>query len=228
MISPPKFRPIIILAVMTAFINLNSHNAFSETVEEDGQHHLDYDTLSHTLTLKRLRAGNHGGSTDGINRYYFKVTLIGLIDEESQHILEFDKKNKFIEDYLNFGDLELKAFRSYLPDEKGKNTIALEVKGDAVREVVRKSMNSLKSDTGEALVESKIGVKIDLTLFIKQKKYYFLNDDQLVKKTSYFVLPFQSSDKTLYENQELTLEDEKGLFATLQIKYKNSPKDSSS
>ena len=97
MISLPKFRPIVILAVMTGFINLNSHNAFSETVEEDGQHHLDYDTLSHTLTLKRLRAGNHGGSTDGINRYYFKVTLIGLIDEESQHILEFDKKNKFIE-----------------------------------------------------------------------------------------------------------------------------------
>ncbi|MCB9229073.1 MAG: hypothetical protein H6618_05620 [Deltaproteobacteria bacterium] len=212
---------LCLLLSLLVFSRVSSGQNHSEKATHEG--YLNYETLTHTITLRQLRAGNHDSSEDGNNSYYFKVVLTGLIDEESQHILDFEKKKKLTEDYRTFGDLTLKTFKSYHPDDKGKNNISLRIEGDAIREIVRKSMNQLTSDTGKKPQESQIAVLVDVFLFIRKKKYFLINNDEAISQISYYALPFQTSDQKLYKNKSLTFRNERGLYGILEVLYQNSP-----
>lgn len=182
---------------------------------------MDYSTLDHEINLKFLRAGNH--DSQGLNSYFFSIQLIGLLDEESQHILKFEEKKKIIEEYGTFGHLDLKSFKVFTPDEKGKNKETIEIKGDAVRELVRKVMNNLKSDQIDKdsihIPEDKVGVMIQVTLYEKGKKYFILDDNREILSKSYFILPFKTSEIKARTNIDIVMKDENGLQAVLEIRY---------
>ena len=183
---------------------------------------IDYDTLTHTINLLYLRAGNH--DSKGQNQYFLKIYLVGLLDEESEHLIDFEKKRKIIEEYQIFGDLDLPAFTKYERQEKDRSNIKTKIEGDAIRELVRKVMNTLAKDDKnkeqkEHIPEAKVGIMVKLVLYEKEKKYFLLSDDQKIKEVEYFALPFKSSDQVLYEDKVLEFDDKQGLQAKIEIKY---------
>ena len=178
---------------------------------------LNYNTLDHKIVLKYLRAGNH--DANGINNYYFKIIFIGLIDDEKEHLLSFDKKKKVVEEYSRFGDMQLPAFKNYEVDAKGKNVVQNTVEGDALRELVRKVMNDLRPDQEHHIPENKVAVLVKIILYEQEKKYWVINDDREISELSYFAIPFASSDKVLYEDQHLLMSDKKGLRAIINVVY---------
>ena len=177
----------------------------------------DYGTLDHSIFLKSLRAGNH--DKNGNNEYYFQLTIIGMLDLESEHLLDFKDKQKIVQNYKDFGHLELPAFTNYLEDSKGKNLIKTQVKGDDIRELVRRVMNELKHNKDQSIPENLVGIMIRISLYEKEKRYFFLDNDSLVGELDYFPIPFSSFEKKLYEDSQLNLNDSKGLNVMLEVKY---------
>lgn len=212
----------LIVVIFSLILQLNGQ---AEVEEENSEKLLNYNTLDHKIVLNYLRAGNH--DTKGVNNYYFKVVFVGLLDNEKEHLLSFEKKKKVIEEYARFGELQLPAFKNYEKDAKGKNVIELLVEGDALRELVRKVMNQLRPDKEHNIPENKVAVEVKIQLFEQEKKYWVLDDDRQIAELSYFAIPFATSDKVLYQDQHLIMSDKKGLRAIINVTYnKNVVKES--
>ena len=208
-----------ILPCIIAFLLL-AHAQIANAQEEKNPNNeklLNYSTLDHKIVLDYLRAGNHDAK--GVNNYYFKVVFIGLLDDEKEHLLDFDKKRKVEEEYSRFGEMQLPAFKNYEVDAKGKNVVSLEVEGDALRELVRKVMNKLAPDKKHHIPEDKVAVLVKIQLFEQEKKYWVLDNDHQISELSYFAIPFGTSDKVLYQDQHLIMSDKKGLRAIINVLY---------
>lgn len=217
-----KLLPTLVSVIFFTSIPLMKAQVNNEVKEADLQEDqklkkmIDYKTLSHRIVLKLLRSGNHDPS--GINNYYFKILIIGLIDTEKEHLLDYKKRKKVEFDYLSFGDIELSTFSKYEAQETDKNIIQAEVNGDAIRELVRNVMNATESKK-TFIPEDQVSVLVKVRLMEKNKKYWILDDDKLISELEYFAIPFNSSEEGLYENQKLFKEDAKGLQVMLEVKY---------
>ncbi|MFK7822952.1 MAG: hypothetical protein AB8G05_02270 [Oligoflexales bacterium] len=207
----------IVLKIFLPLIYLLAIDRASSSEGPNNEKLLNYSTLDHKIALDYLRAGNHDAK--GINNYYFKVMFVGLIDDEKEHLLSFDKKRKVEEEYLRFGEMQLPAFKNYEVDSKGKNIVQLVVEGDALRELVRKVMNDLAPDKKHHIPEYKVAVQVKIQLYEQEKKYWVIDDDRQISELSYFAIPFATSDKVLYQDQHLVMSDKKGLRAILNVLY---------
>lgn len=180
---------------------------------------LDYDTLDHRMVLNYLRAGNHNES--GTQNYHFEVSLIALHDTESDHLMDMDSRKKLVHSYSAFGYLTIRAFK-HLQSAEDKQLATLEIKGDAVREIVREAMNKWHS-ADNPVSEKEIGVQLRLELIDEHKKYYIWNSINKIIEKTYFIVPFKAAEQKLYEDMKISLTDDRGLQVEIDIEYPYSP-----
>jgi hypothetical protein len=88
------------------------------------------------------------------------------------------------------------------------------IAGDAIRKLAAQSMQEFK------ITEAEVAVMVEVKMFEKAKKYFFLGEDTLIAKTEYFPISQTKFEKTT--DTELTLQDDKGTNVILSIKYKPS------
>lgn len=170
---------------------------------------LDYETLSHNISVNTLRAGSHDPS--GTNDYYFVADMYSLVNSSEERNLEFLKRKKIKVELGSFGETSIESLKTWRFDGKeGDKT--LEVAGDAIRKLAAQSMQEFK------ILESEVAVMVEITMFEKAKKYYFFGEDTLIAKTEYFPISQTKYEKS--HDSELTLQDDKGTQVVLKIDYK--------
>lgn len=183
----------------------------SKAVEEGS--FFNYKDLSHKISLLKFRAGNHN-SDAAIDSYYFKVKLTALIDKDSEHKLDLKKRKKLESAIGEFADLKVASLNQFeMTKDQKKKGIFLEVPGDEIRKIVSKMMSMHK------IFEHEVGVKVDVSLFKQQKKFFVLNDDKEISSSSYFALPFKSSGFRTRVDRALKLKDKLGTYSQLQVSY---------
>lgn len=170
---------------------------------------LDYETLSHAVSIDSLRAGSHDPS--GTNDYYFVADMYSLINSSEERNLEFAKRKKIKVELGNFGETKIDSLKTWKSDGKD-NGKTLSIAGDAIRKLAAQSMQEFK------VQESEVAVMVEITMFEKAKKYYFFGEDTLIAKTEYFPISQTKYEKT--HDHDLTLQDDKGTQVIIKIHYK--------
>ena len=172
--------------------------------------HHDYDSLDHVLSIQSLRSGSHDPS--GTNDYYFTAVMHTLINSSDERNMEFEKRKKITLDLGKFAETQLDSLKTWKPDGKTDGGKSLPVSGDAIRKLAAQSMQEFK------ITEAEIAVMIEIKMFEKAKKYFFLGEDTLIAKSEYFPISQTKFEKTA--DTELTLQDDKGTHVILGIHYK--------
>jgi hypothetical protein len=172
---------------------------------------LDYETLSHAVSIESLRAGSHDPS--GTNDYYFVADMYSLVNSSEERNLEFAKRKKIKIELGNFGETQIDSLKTWKSDGK-VNDKTLTIAGDTIRKLAAQSMQEFK------VQESEIAVMVEITMFEKAKKYYFFGEDTQIAKTEYFPISQTKYEKT--NDHDLTLQDDKGTQVILRIHYKAS------
>ena len=172
----------------------------------------DYDNLNHTLSVQSLRAGSHDPS--GTNAYYFTANMYSVINSSDERNLEFEKRKKLTLELGNFAETQLESLKVWKPENKDDSSKSMTIAGDAIRKLAAQSMQEFK------ITEAEVAVMVEVKMFEKAKKYFFLGEDTLIAKTEYFPISQTKFEKTT--DTELTLQDDKGTNVILSIKYKPS------
>ncbi|MDD9952398.1 MAG: hypothetical protein OXT67_12630 [Zetaproteobacteria bacterium] len=184
---------------------------------------LDYDTLDLRLSVEYFRAGNHNES--GVHNYHFEVSLIALHDIEADHLEEFEKRKKLVHPYGQFAKLTIPSFK-HLQSSEEESLAYLNIKGDAVREMVRKAMNAWSTEE-TPVSEKDVSVQFHLELVDEQTMYHIWNTKNKIISQSYFIVPFRSREQKLYQDQQVSLTDDRGLQIQMQITYMRAPEKKS-
>ncbi len=195
-----KFAQILLVSLISTI---------SYAQKQTPTHH-DYENLDHTLSVQSLRAGSHDPS--GTNDYYFTAVMHTLINSSDERNLEFQKRKKLTQDLGTFAETQLEALKTWKADGKD-NGKSLSILGDNIRKLAAQSMQEFK------ITESEVAVMVEISMFEKAKKYFFLGEDTLIAKTEYFPISQTKFEKT--SDTELTLQDDKGTHVILGIKYKS-------
>lgn len=169
---------------------------------------LDYETLTHTLSVETLRAGSH--DPNGTNDYYFAVAMYSLLNSADERNLEFDKRKKIKVDLGTFGETTLEALKSWKPEGQS-NDKKFKIAGDAIRKIAAQSMQEFK------VSEADLAVLVEIQMFEKAKKYYFFGDDTLITKTQYFPISQTKFEKAA--DADLTMQDDKGLHVNIKVHF---------
>lgn len=172
---------------------------------------LDYTTVTHTLSIDSLRAGNH--SDTGTNEYTFTVTMYGLLNSSEERNLPFEQRQKIPIELGSFGDTKIDSLAIWKPDEKAKDYKEFKIDGNAVRELAAKTMGEFK------VQEDAVAIMVDVSMFVKKKKLFFFGDDQQVAKASYYPIPPTKFDGPMRTNQVLTISDDKGTNVKIAVRY---------
>jgi hypothetical protein len=171
----------------------------------------DYRLLDHTISIQNIRAGNQDPS--GVNDYYFTSKLVGFVSEPNP---EDDKEKRSISlDEKNFGSVKLNALDHWESNPKLNSIIQTDITGDAIRKLTSEVMIKYEVD------EKNVIIRLDISLYEKNKKYFFLGEDQLVSKGSYFTVPPQGSFTPVRVDSQLILQDGKSTSVTVNVKYKS-------
>jgi hypothetical protein len=173
----------------------------------------DYSLLSHDLEISMVRAGTHNG--EKTNQYQFKVTAYGLINSPEEKGKEIARRKKVQSDLGIFGDTTLEPLAFWRQDEKSKSSKQFHVDGKVLRELVAKTMTELQ------IQESQVGVQTDVALIAKRKKYFVLNDDQVIATISFNPL-IPTPVGTNIPDQAFTMTDDKGTLVKLQVRFAGS------
>lgn len=172
---------------------------------------LNYETLTHTLSIDTLRAGSHDES--GSNDYYFSVAMYGLLNSTEERNLSFDQRKKITVERGTFGETQLESLAVWRPDDKLKNYKEHKIEGHAIRELAARAMQEFKAQ------EADVAVMVEIAMFEKNKRFFFLGDDTPIAKTVYYPIPLTKFDAPLRTNQTLVISDDKGTHVKLAVKY---------
>lgn len=181
------------------------------TAEDRPEAPLDYDTLTHSVTVDSFRGGSHDPS--GMNDYYLTATMIGLLNTSEERNLPLEQRKRVEVPLGEFGATKLAALGFWRPDEKTHEVKELRVKGDQIRELAARVMRELGQK------ESGVAVMVDLALYEKAKRFFFFGADTLVARVTYYAIPPTKFDHPLRTNNNLTLTDDRGTQVQLSIRY---------
>lgn len=172
---------------------------------------LEYDLLGQTIAIDSLRSGNHDES--GVNDYVFHGRVYGLLNSSEERNLAFEKRKKLEVDLGSFGATKIDALSTWKADEKTKDVKELTIEGNAVRELVARTMTELKVTEGD------VAVMVELEMTEKNKRFFFLGEDTVVGKASYHIIAPTKFDVPARTNVALAITDDKGTLVKLTVRY---------
>ncbi|MBM4250761.1 MAG: hypothetical protein FJ146_02195 [Deltaproteobacteria bacterium] len=173
----------------------------------------DYTLLSHDLDVTVIRAGAHNGEKP--NNYVFKVTAYGLSNVPEEKAKDLKERKKVTAELGTFGETKLDPLAYWRQDSKVKDLKQLRVDGKAVRDLVAKTMSELQ------ISENQVAIQTDISLIAKRKKYYVLNDDQVIATVSFTPLVKTGAGVTS-SDQSFTMTDDKGAVAKLNVHFSST------
>ncbi len=184
--------------------------AYSKGVTDDL---IDYSKLDHTITLEKLRAGNHDET--GINEYNFKISLIGLIisKEEKKKKLEERKKVLISGGEITIPPLPALSFWKKSSPGAKANTTTLIIYGDMIRDLTSKTMLKF------GVPEDRISILTEIHMIEKNKKFNLLGEDTTIDKNHYYVVPETLPHKPQIKDINLELGDNLGTAVSFSIIY---------
>lgn len=177
---------------------------------------INYNDLTHTIQLTRLRAGNH--SETGKNNYIFEAIIYALKIDKSEKKKSFEDRAKIQRSIGSFAENRIKTLTP-LEVDLSKNQI--EIDGDIIRELTSEAMRQFQVE------EERVAIKVDIIMLLKKKKYYVLGENHIIGTTSYMpiteVFPHAADTK----DQSLAITDKFGTDVQFKISYKSSIKQQS-
>lgn len=176
------------------------------------QEPLNYASLSHTVSLRTLRAGSHDDS--GASEYYFSVELFTLINTAEERNLSQEKRKKMSLVLGQFGETSIESLAFWNEDVKKGDIKSFNIDGNTIRELAAKTLRSF------SIQETELTVMIEISMYKKQKKMLLFGDDVKLATTSYFPIPPTKFDAPLRTNQMLTLVDNLGTMVKIAVQYK--------
>ncbi len=194
--------------MLSPFLKLMTAFALAQTPVAEP---LEYDLLSQTIAIDALRAGNHDDS--GVNDYVFHARVFGLLNSSEERNLAFEKRKKLEVDLGTFGATKIDALSTWKADEKAKDAKELTIEGNAVRELVARTMTELKVTEGD------VAVMVEIEMTEKNKRFFFLGEDTMVGKTSYHIIAPTKFDVPARTNVAMTITDDKGTLVKFTVRY---------
>ena len=168
---------------------------------------IDYETLTHEIVLKKLRAGNHDES--GSNEYTFKITLHGVPVDKEESKQELKDRKKVSVPAGQFGNVIVKNL-SYWKDKEGVRFI---INGDTLRELASSTMKQFE------IIEDRVAILVVVEMFEKNTKFVFFGDDVPIGSTNYWAI-FETVPHTPNKkNLNLTITDDQGTSVGLLVNY---------
>jgi hypothetical protein len=173
---------------------------------------IDYQTLDFSLTLTKLRAGNHDSS--GTNEYYFQTKLYGLpvLKEEIKKPFAERKKNE--SDLGKFAEIKIDSLKYWVPEKKPVGTQLL-VTGDKIRSLIAETMRT------NTVPENETSLRVLVEMFEMNKKFGWLGEDTKVGEATFDVIPESLPHAAKIENKTLTITDAQGTLVELKLEFKN-------
>lgn len=177
---------------------------------------IDYETLSHEISIDSLRSGNHDPS--GENHYFFLVEAYGLTIQPENRNKTIEQRPKVTREAGVFGKIILPSLSYWKVDDSSgtqENQRNLAIDGSLIRELTSEAMRNF------SLPEEKIAVLIQITMFEKNKKFILLGEDLVIGKTSYYVVPEKIPHVPDTKNRVLEIKDDQGTKVSLKVSFKS-------
>ncbi|NRA66583.1 MAG: hypothetical protein HRU19_18990 [Pseudobacteriovorax sp.] len=176
-----------------------------------GSNPIDYGTLSGSVTVTNVRAGNHDES--GLNEYFFTLELFATaISKENRNTEMKDRKNR-TRHLGEFGAVSVKPLTNWTSED---NSGRIRIEGEIIRELVSESMRFFET------TEDKIAISARITMFEKNKQFFFFGEDTKVGEVNYFVIPETIPHQPLIETQKLQIKDDLGTLVSISVEYDNT------
>jgi hypothetical protein len=176
---------------------------------------IDYETLTHELSIEALRSGNHDPS--GENEYVFLVEAFGLTIQPENRNKTLEQRPKVTREAGSFGNVKLPSLSYWKPGEEtdsAGNQRLLAIDGTLIRELTSEAMRTF------SLPEEKIAILIQITMFEKNKKFILLGEDLVVGKASYYVVPEKLPHVPDTKDKNLEIKDDKGTNVSIKVSFK--------
>ncbi len=173
---------------------------------------IDYDKLDLNVTIKALRSGNHDPS--GLNSYYFKLTADALPILKDEVKKTFAERQKIEREVGEFGLLEIKSLKNWIPDKKPNPLFNIALSGDLIREIAAETMRTYK------VTEDGISIICRIEMFEKSKKFGFWGDDLKVGEAIFPIIPETLPHGPQIENHKLVISDTSGTRVELSAVFK--------
>ena len=173
---------------------------------------IDYDKLDLTVTIKSLRSGNQDPS--GVNSYYFKLTADALPILKEEVKKPFAERLKIEREIGEFGEIEIKSLKSWVPDKKPNPLFSIALSGDIIREIAAETMRKFK------VAEDGLSIICRVELFERSKKFGFWGDDMTVGEVTFPIIPETLPHGPRIENREMTITDKLGTQVRLSVVFK--------
>lgn len=178
----------------------------------EASHLVNYEKLDHILSVEHIRAGNQ--DEDGTNDYYLTFNLHGIANSSPNTKDPEPRSMSLSEEYL--GATRMKALDHWNADRKAGRVIETEIRGDTVRSLISQAMKKFAAD------EADISVRVDVTLYEQNKRYYVLTDNKKIGQTSYDIVPAKGAFTQPFQDGQYQISDGKSTLVKLAVKYKQS------
>jgi len=172
---------------------------------------IDYQTLDFTLSLSKLRAGNHDSS--GTNSYYFQTKLYGLPILKEEIKKTFAERKKSEADLGNFAEIKIDSLNYWVPEKKPGGTQKL-IKGDKVRSLISETMRV------NSISEDETSLVCVITMFEMNKRFGWLGEDLKVGDVTFDIIPEALPRAAKLENKVLTITDKQGTLVEIKLDFK--------
>ena len=171
---------------------------------------INYGTLTHTIRLAELRAGNHDDT--GINDYYFAVKIYGLVSSQDEKKLDFAARKKILVDGGRFGDIHIAALSFWEKPEAGAPEVVIQ--GETFRDLAARTMKQF------SVAETEVGILIEVEMYEQNKRFVFFGEDRLIGKTNFFLIPETFPHKPVTKDVSLTITDNLGTAVSLGVAFR--------
>jgi hypothetical protein len=210
-----RLRPYLYALAMNtlAALLLLTSGAVARGEEDRASSLINYEELTHTIRIVKLRSGNH--SESGKNNYFFEVTAYALKIDKAEKKKSFEERLKLQRPMGSFANIKIKTLSSWEVDPQ-KNSF--EIDGDLIRELTSNAMRQFQAE------EERIAIKITIAMFAKSKKYYALDNNHLIGSASYTPITDAFPHTTDVTDHTLSITDKFGTEVGFEIKYRINAK----
>ena len=174
---------------------------------------INYQQLDLQVTVTSFRSGNHDPGGEG--EYFFEATVYGLPILKEEIRKPFPERQKVERKHGEFGQITIKNLKFWQAEKKPNPAFSLAIPGDLMREIVSDTMRQFK------VTEDQVAILCKIVLFERGKKFGFFGEDLRVGEAQLFVIPETLPHAPVIKNQDLTIEDDLGTYATLQFRFKS-------